>query len=93
MLKVRIQALLVNLHRQRANRFGQVLARANSFHELQVRNYYLSLLAEQDVEVVNRARHHPDGSSPRRKSNSIRQIRRARGEERRVRRDRDAAGR
>ncbi len=52
-LKVRIQTLLVNLHRQRARRFGQILAQVSSLHELQVRNHYLSLLTEQDVEVVN----------------------------------------
>ena len=52
-LNIRIQALLINLHRQRATRFGHVLAQVNSFHELQVRNYYLSLLAKQDVKVVN----------------------------------------
>ena len=52
-LKVRIQTLLVNLHRQRARRFGQILAQVSSLHELRVRNHYLSLLTEQDVEVVN----------------------------------------
>jgi septal ring factor EnvC (AmiA/AmiB activator) len=53
-LKVRISALLINLHRQRTGRFARVLSKAESFHDLQVNNYYLSLLTEQDTDVVER---------------------------------------
>ena len=51
-LKVRISALLVNLHRQRAGRFAGILSEAESFHDLQVKNTFLSLMSEQDTEVV-----------------------------------------
>ncbi|MEX2535676.1 MAG: peptidoglycan DD-metalloendopeptidase family protein [Trueperaceae bacterium] len=53
-LKLRIRALLVNLHRQRAGRFAGVLSQSQSFHDLQVKNSYLSLLSEQDTDVVER---------------------------------------
>ncbi|MEX2541146.1 MAG: peptidoglycan DD-metalloendopeptidase family protein [Trueperaceae bacterium] len=53
-LKVRIEALLVNLHRQRSGRFARVLSQSESFHELQVKNRYLSLLNTQDADVVER---------------------------------------
>jgi septal ring factor EnvC (AmiA/AmiB activator) len=53
-LKVRIRALLLNLNRQRSGRFARVLSQAESFHELQVKNYYLSLINTQDAEVVAR---------------------------------------
>jgi septal ring factor EnvC (AmiA/AmiB activator) len=51
-LKVRIEALLINLHRQRSGRFARVLAKSESFHALQVKNYYLSLLNQQDADVL-----------------------------------------
>lgn len=53
-LKERVKALLLNLHRQRSGRFARVLAQAESFHDLQVKNYYLSLLSEQDASVMQR---------------------------------------
>jgi murein DD-endopeptidase MepM/ murein hydrolase activator NlpD len=53
-LKTRVSALLINLHRQRTGRFARVLSQAESFHDLQVKNYYLSLLTEQDTEVIDR---------------------------------------
>jgi septal ring factor EnvC (AmiA/AmiB activator) len=53
-LKVRIRALLLNLNRQRSGRFARVLSQAESFHELQVKNYYLSLINSQDADVVAR---------------------------------------
>lgn len=52
-LRLRVQGLLLNLYTQRGNRFGDVLSQAESFHELQVKNYYLSLLSEQDVNLIN----------------------------------------
>lgn len=52
-LKVRIQAMLENLYKQRSNGFATSVAKAQTFHELQVKNYYLSLLADQDVALVN----------------------------------------
>lgn len=53
-LKDRIQALLVNLYRQRGgSRLASVLSEVTSFHELQVANYYLSLLSQQDVSVIS----------------------------------------
>ena len=51
-LKVRISALLVNLHQQRAGRFAGILSQAESFHDLQVKNTYLSLLSQRDTRVV-----------------------------------------
>lgn len=52
-LKTRIATLLVGLHRQAAGRFAWVLAQAESFYELRVKNYYLSILAERDVALLN----------------------------------------
>ena len=52
-LKAQIQQLLLNLYRQRSSRFARAVSQAQSFHDLQVRNYYLSRLADQDVELVN----------------------------------------
>lgn len=51
-LKERVRSLLVNLYKQRATRFASALARSGSFHDFQVNQYYLSLLAKQDVAVV-----------------------------------------
>jgi septal ring factor EnvC (AmiA/AmiB activator) len=51
-LKDRIRALLLNLYKQRATRFASTLARSQTFHDFQVDQHYLSLLADQDVAVV-----------------------------------------
>lgn len=51
-LKRRIRALLVNLHRQRTGRFARILSQSETFHELQVKNHYLSLLSEQDANLM-----------------------------------------
>ncbi len=48
----RVRGLLVNLHRSRTGRAAGVLARAESFHDLRVKQYYIGLLAQQDVAVV-----------------------------------------
>lgn len=52
-LEERIQGLLLNLHRQRAGRYARVLAQAETFHDFEVKNYYLSLLTQQDVALIN----------------------------------------
>jgi septal ring factor EnvC (AmiA/AmiB activator) len=52
-MKSRVQGLLLNLHRQRAAGYGTSLAGADSFHDLAVRQRFVSLLAAQDVAVVN----------------------------------------
>lgn len=52
-LELRIQSLLINLHRQRNSRFARILGQAETFHELNVKNYYLGLLALQDAALVN----------------------------------------
>ncbi len=52
-LRGRVQGLLQNLYRQRGGgRFAGVLRQAESFHDLQVKNHYLSLLSEQDVSLI-----------------------------------------
>jgi murein DD-endopeptidase MepM/ murein hydrolase activator NlpD len=52
-LKTRVQELLVAVYKQRTGRYAGVLAQADSFHDLQVKNYYLSLLSDQDYELIN----------------------------------------
>lgn len=52
-LRERLQGLLVNLYKQRSSRYARVLSQAESFHELRVKNYYLSLLTAQDVALVD----------------------------------------
>jgi septal ring factor EnvC (AmiA/AmiB activator) len=51
-LKVRVQELLVGVYKQRSGRYARVLTQADSLHDLQVKNYYLSLLSDQDVDLV-----------------------------------------
>jgi septal ring factor EnvC (AmiA/AmiB activator) len=51
-LKTRVQDLLVGVYTQRSGRYAQVLSKADSLHDLQVKNYYLSLLSDQDVDLV-----------------------------------------
>jgi septal ring factor EnvC (AmiA/AmiB activator) len=51
-VKARVQGLLLNLHRQRAAGYGTSLSRADSFHDLAVRQHFVSLLSAQDVAVV-----------------------------------------
>jgi septal ring factor EnvC (AmiA/AmiB activator) len=51
-LKARVQELLVNVYKQRSGRYAGILAEASSLHDLQVKNHYLSLLSDQDVELV-----------------------------------------
>jgi len=51
-VKVRVQGLLLNLHRQRAAGYGTNLARTESFHDLAVRSRFVGLMAAQDVAIV-----------------------------------------
>lgn len=52
-MRIRIQGLLFDLYRRRSNNFARALATAESYHDLRVQNHYLSLLARQDLAVVN----------------------------------------
>jgi len=52
-LKARIGAMLVNVYQQRMQRLANTLARSHTLHQFQVNNYYLSLLAKQDVDLVD----------------------------------------
>ena len=51
-LRLRVSELLVGLYKQQGNRMGTLLARSQSFHDLQVRNYYVGLLSQQDADVI-----------------------------------------
>ena len=52
-VKVRVQGLLLNLHRQRAAGYGTNLARTETFHDLAVRSHFVGLMAAQDVAIVH----------------------------------------
>ena len=52
LMQERVRGLLVNLHRSRSGQVAGVLAQAESFHDLRVKQYYVGLLAQQDVAVV-----------------------------------------
>ncbi len=52
LMEERVRGLLVNLHRNRSGQVAGVLARADSFHDLRVKQHYVGLLAQQDVAVV-----------------------------------------
>ena len=52
LMEERVRGLLVNLHRSRTGASAGVLARAESFHDLRVKQFYVGLLAQQDVAVV-----------------------------------------
>ncbi len=51
-LKEKLQILLLSLYKQRGGRYTRILSQAESFYELRVKNYYLSLIAEQDVQLL-----------------------------------------
>jgi septal ring factor EnvC (AmiA/AmiB activator) len=51
-LKTRVQELLVGVYKQRTGRYAGVLAESDSLHDLQVKNYYLSLLSDQDYDLI-----------------------------------------
>lgn len=49
----RVENLILSLYYQRGSGYGATAAtNARSFQEFRVRNYYLSLLAEQDVDII-----------------------------------------
>jgi septal ring factor EnvC (AmiA/AmiB activator) len=52
LMEERVRGLLIGLHRSRTGRVAGVLARAESFHDLRVKQHYVGLLAQQDVAVV-----------------------------------------
>lgn len=52
-LKGRLRTLLLNLYLEHGSSYGNLLARSQTFHELEVKNYYLSLLTKQDVNLVD----------------------------------------
>ncbi len=52
-LRTRVQELLISLYKDRSNRFAKVLASAESFQDLRVKNYFLSLLSTQHVQIIN----------------------------------------
>jgi len=52
LMSERVRGLLINLHRNRSGQVAGVLAQAESFHDLRVTQYYVGLLAQQDVAVV-----------------------------------------
>ncbi len=52
-LRKRVEALLVNLYKERNRRYARVLAEADTLHELRVKNYQLSLLSERDITLIN----------------------------------------
>lgn len=51
-LKVRVRGLLVNLYKQGSSRSAEILSQAESFHDLRVKNHYLSLLSQQDIDLI-----------------------------------------
>lgn len=52
-LRVRVQKLLISLYKDRTNRYARVLAKADTFQELRVKNYFLSILSTQDIQIIN----------------------------------------
>lgn len=52
LMQERVRGLLINLHRSRSGQVAGVLAQAESFHDLRVKQYFVGLLAQQDVAVV-----------------------------------------
>ncbi|HKI55554.1 MAG TPA: peptidoglycan DD-metalloendopeptidase family protein [Trueperaceae bacterium] len=53
-VKEQVRAMIVTLYQQRMATVANTLARSRTLHEFQVNNYYLSLLAKQDVDLINR---------------------------------------
>ena len=51
-LKTRVEGILINLYKQRNGSYANVVSQAKTFHELQIKTEYLSLLAERDVELI-----------------------------------------
>lgn len=51
-LKAHVEGLLIDLYKQRNSAFANALNSSTNFHDLQVKTYYLSLLAEQDLALL-----------------------------------------
>lgn len=51
-LKTHVEGLLIDLYKQRNSAFANALNSSTNFHDLQVKTYYLSLLAEQDIALL-----------------------------------------
>ncbi len=51
-LKTHVEGLLIDLYKQRNSAFANALNTSTDFHDLQVKTYYLSLLAEQDLALL-----------------------------------------
>lgn len=51
-MRTRVSELLVALYKQRGSPALFALSRSGSFHELRVRNHYVSLLSQQDADVI-----------------------------------------
>ena len=55
-LQLRLQDMLVSLHRQRVGTYARVLVESETFFDLRVKSHHLSLLANQDVELIQEIR-------------------------------------
>ena len=51
-LEQRLQTMLINLHKQRVGRYARIFGESESLFELRLKNYYLSLLSAQDVDLL-----------------------------------------
>ena len=54
-LKERLSRLIYKLYRQSSARYARILLESESLFDLRVRNYYLSLLTEQDLDLIREA--------------------------------------
>ncbi len=53
-LREQVRNLLRQLYRANGNRFSQAFSEVLSLHDIQVKNYYLKLLSERDLNLINR---------------------------------------
>ena len=52
-LKARVQTLLMDLYKGRSSRLAGALFRTETYHDLRVKNHYLSLLSDRDATLLN----------------------------------------
>ena len=52
-LKARVQTLLMDLYKGRSSRLAGALFRTETYHDLRVKNHYLSLLSDRDAALLN----------------------------------------
>lgn len=52
-LRSQVRDLLRYLYRSNGNRFSHAFLEVNSLHDAQVKNYYLKLLSERDLELIH----------------------------------------